>query len=291
MTLYSVDVTIAIVNRLFRIFIMVNVTLVSDLHLDISRHLTMPEGEVLVIAGDACEAKELNHEYHSTKVLPYTGGQFPCYDFFEFECAKYDKVFYVMGNHEHYRGKFWKTKTDLERMLPKNVTVLENQCEEYNGVLFVGATLWTDMNKRDPIILTQIKNYMNDYQMITYRSNDDTYRKMQPTDTVDMHYASKRFIEEAVKSHSDKPVVVITHMGPTYQSVNSKYKSQWSNAAYVSDLSDLILDNPNIKAWCHGHVHNPCDYMVGDTRVLCNPRGYLPWEEGNGFIAGLYFEV
>jgi len=31
--------------------------------------------------------------------------------------------------------------------------------------------------------------------------------------------------------------------------------------------------------------------MVGDTRVMCNPRGYLPWEAGNGFDPSFTFEV
>ncbi len=78
------------------------ISLVSDLHLDISKHLEMPGGDVLIIAGDACEARELVREYHSTKPLPYTGGSFPCYDFFEFECAKYKKVFYVMDFIHNY---------------------------------------------------------------------------------------------------------------------------------------------------------------------------------------------
>lgn len=269
------------------------VQLVSDLHLDISKHLELPGGDVLIIAGDACEARDLVKEYHSTKPLPYTGGSFPCYDFFEFECAKYKKVFYVMGNHEHYHGKFWKTKTELERVLPKNVTLLENQCEVYEGVLFVGATLWTDMNKGDPLTLASMQNYMNDYKVITYHYPQyNAYHKMRPADTVKMHIESKRYIEQKVQEYPDMPVVVITHMGPTHMSINEKYKHDpVSNGAYVSDLSNLILDNPNIKAWVHGHVHDPVDYSVGWCRVLCNPRGYLPWEAGNGFNPAFTFEV
>jgi predicted phosphohydrolase len=268
------------------------VSLVSDLHLDVSNHLELPGGDVLIIAGDACEARELIREHHSTKVLPYTGGAFPCYDFFEFECAKYKKVFYVMGNHEHYHGKFWKTKAELERVMPSNVTILENQCEVYDGVLFIGSTLWTDMNKADPLTLASMKNYMNDYRLITYHYPQyNAYHKMRPEDTVKMHIESKRYIEQKAQEHPDLPVVVITHMAPTFESVHNKYRGELSNGAYASDLSNLILDNPNIKTWVHGHMHDPCDYSVGLCRVLCNPRGYLPWEEGNGFIPGFYFEV
>ena len=132
--------------------------LVSDLHIDISGYQELPGGDVLIIAGDVCEARAATKEFHSTKLLYRLPGSFPCADFFEFECAKYKKVFYVLGNHEHYGGKFWKTKPELEKMMPDNVTILENQCEEYEGVLFVGATLWTDMNRADPLVLAQIAN-------------------------------------------------------------------------------------------------------------------------------------
>ena len=50
------------------------------------------------------------------------------------------------------------------------------------------------------------------------------------------------------------------------------------NCAYFSRLSDFILDHPQIKTWVHGHVHNFTDYMIGDTHVLANPRGYVGYE-------------
>jgi Icc-related predicted phosphoesterase len=90
----------------------------------------------------------------------------------------------------------------------------------------------------------------------------------------------------------DVPVVVITHMAPSFQSVNQKFKHETTtNGGYASELSEFILDHPNIKVWVHGHMHDPVDYKIGDTRILANPRGYMPWEDGNGFEPGLYFEV
>jgi hypothetical protein len=270
------------------------ITLISDLHLDVSGYLDLPGGEVLIIAGDACEAKAIRHDLHQTKPLSDEPQRaFPCSEFWKHECAKYKKVFYVMGNHEHYHGKYWKTYTEIASMIPDNVTLLEDQHEEYEGVVFVGATLWTDMNKSDPVTLSMIKDYMNDFRVITYHYPQyGTYHKMRPMDTVKMHHTSKHYIEKTVKEHADKPVVVITHMGPTHLSINEKYKHEkYTNGAYVSDLSDLILDHPNIKAWVHGHVHDPVDYMIGDTRVMCNPRGYLPYEGDNGFDVNFTFEV
>ena len=50
------------------------------------------------------------------------------------------------------------------------------------------------------------------------------------------------------------------------------------NGAYSSDLSEFILDNPEIKVAVHGHTHDRFNYLVGDTRILCNPRGYKYYE-------------
>ena len=50
------------------------------------------------------------------------------------------------------------------------------------------------------------------------------------------------------------------------------------NGAYSSDLSEFILDRPQIKLWTHGHTHDTFDYMIGTTRIVCNPRGYDGYE-------------
>jgi hypothetical protein len=51
------------------------------------------------------------------------------------------------------------------------------------------------------------------------------------------------------------------------------------NGAYSSSLDEFILDHPQIKLWTHGHTHEDFDYMIGSTRVVCNPRGYVNYEE------------
>jgi hypothetical protein len=77
--------------------------------------------------------------------------------------------------------------------------------------------------------------------------------------------------------------VIITHHAPTSVSIADHYKhDRLMNGAYYSDLSDFILDHPQIKYWTHGHMHNSSDYMVGDCRVICNPRGYFGYETWAG---------
>lgn len=54
--------------------------------------------------------------------------------------------------------------------------------------------------------------------------------------------------------------------------VHPRYNGNQLNAAFVSDLSDLI---PGVDLWLHGHVHDSFDYSVGRCRVVANPAGYV----------------
>ena len=268
------------------------VHLVSDLHLEFG-YQELPGGDVLILAGDICEAKTLRKEFHQTKVVDRVPGAFKAYDFFYSECAKYTKVLYVIGNHEHYHGRFDKTYNELKCMMPENVVLLEKECFEYEGVLFLGATLWTDLNRGDPITVYTMKGFMNDYKVVqNFYADKGLYYKLTPEHTFEEHRKTKEYFKFMLEEKRDMPVVVITHMAPSFASVNEKFKHEsTTNGGYASEMSEFILDHPNIKVWVHGHMHDPVDYKIGDTRVLANPRGYTPWEDGNGFEPGLYFEV
>ena len=54
------------------------------------------------------------------------------------------------------------------------------------------------------------------------------------------------------------------------------------NGAYYSNMTELMFDKKP-ALWVHGHVHASFDYMMGDTRVVCNPRGYVGVDENADF--------
>lgn len=255
------------------------INLVSDLHLEFAEQ-TLPGGDVLVLAGDICEYRSLRTLSNVQK-------------FFDVECAKYKQVFMVLGNHEHYHHKFHKTYDDMKALLPANVTLLENETVEYNGVVFLGATLWTDLNRGDPVTAFTIKGFMNDYKIVqNYYPERGLYYKLTPEWTAEVHKKTLEYFKTVLDQNKDCPVVVITHHAPSFASVNEKFKHETTtNGGYASELGEFILDNPQIRVWCHGHMHDPVDYMIGSTRVLSNPRGYIPWEAGNGFDNNFTFEV
>ena len=266
----------------------------SDLHLEFG-YQSLPGGEVLVLAGDICELASLKKEFHQTRLLDRTPGGFSCWDFFEYECAKYDRVFMVMGNHEHYRGRFDRTYQDLKQILPSNVRLLECEQEEYNGVIFLGGTLWTDCNRNDPITIHTLKFGMNDYRVIKncYKTSEgDVYHKLTPEATVASHRKTLEYFQNILSTSSDRPAVMITHHAPHSMSIDPRFKNEhYMNGGYASNLSEFILDNQNIKLWIHGHCHNRSDYTIGETRVVTNPRGYLGHEDTTSFDPSLFIQL
>ena len=238
----------------------------SDLHLEFGP-FHPGEGEVLVLAGDVCVASD-----------------YWDYDPFFRDCVRnYDKVFYICGNHEHYQGDITETHHILRESLPEGVTLLENESEQYNGVTFAGATLWTDMNRFDHMTMDSAALCMNDYHAIANGDNP-----LRAADTVSHNLNSRRFIEDTA-SLSNTPVFVITHHAPTYQSVQGRYIA--SKHFYAQDMTELVETHPNIKYWAHGHIHHNNDYMVGQCRVISNPRGYHGYEENKSFRRNFTVEI
>jgi Icc-related predicted phosphoesterase len=82
----------------------------------------------------------------------------------------------------------------------------------------------------------------------------------------------------------------MTHHAPSLQSIPDKYKNEFIRVAYASDLEQKILEKQP-QLWVHGHVHESFDYRIGETRVVCNPRGYVMDETNPKFNPSLVVEV
>ena len=277
--------------------------LCSDLHLEFETiELNNTEGaDVLVLSGDICVAKDLafKETIRSEKWM----------EFFTHCSEQFKDVIYIMGNHEHYHGDFAKSYDQLKESLADlpNIHVLEKEFITLGDVTFICGTLWTDMNKEDPNTLYGIKGYMNDYRIIedsgevvhfkvpVYGTKEDgstDYNnivsqefhtrsgKFSPEKSVREHKAMLKVIDEVTKGMVSEKFVVVGHHAPSKMSTKPKYRDDvMVNGAYSSDLSEFILDRPMIKVWTHGHTHDTFDYMVGSTRIVCNPRGYANYED------------
>lgn len=252
--------------------------LMSDLHLEFQGHnpVQFPQADVLVLAGDVLVAEDLRRFTRDDVVLPHEqprGVSAQRYrEFLDDVTTRYAHVVYVAGNHEFYHGKFTQTLDVLrnEAQHYQNLYFLEDSWVDVEDVRFLGGTLWTDCNNHDPHTMLVLQYGMNDYRVIT---NDHAgYTKLRPVHTLQRHVRTRQFIQENIAPKT----VVVTHHAPSSQSVSSEFKDDYDlNGGYASDLTEFILDHPQIAYWCHGHMHHQQDYPVGDyTRVLCNPRGY-----------------
>jgi len=204
---------------------------------------------------------------------------------------RFAAVIYVLGNHEHYRENIDKTANKLKELIEEdsihNVFILEDEFVVFNGVKFIGSTLWSDYNKGDYFSINACKSHMNDFKQIKMGEN---YKQIHPLDIIDIHNRSKEYIDQQAKGN-DK-VVVITHHAPSYESVHTKYlRYNDINGAYASDLTDIMNKNRNIKYWFHGHMHDGVNYAVYDTQVISNPYGYHGYEENGDFKPELVLEI
>jgi len=155
---------------------------------------------------------------------------------------------------------------------------MEDDIKKIDDVVFVGATLWTNMNKRDPLTMQAIPGMMNDY--VNIRNDYRNYARLSALDTVIRHENTLKYFRKVLADHKDEKCVVVGHHSPSFLSLHKGYSNDFHmNGGYHSDLSEFILDHPQVKLWTHGHTHHPFDYMIGDTRIVCNPRGY----EGDGY--------
>jgi hypothetical protein len=265
------------------------IKLVSDLHLEFSDcFINNDEGaDVLILGGDIMIAQDLHDHPEPANTADQaaiangtglgrrqmTAQRFR--DFFKRCSFQFPHVIYIMGNHEFYNGKFYAGIDYMRDEVAKypNITLLEQDMKIIDDVVFVGGTLWTNMNKRDPLTMHAIEGMMNDFRII--RNDKRNYATMSALDVAIRHDKTLGYIKHVVQEHKDKTCVVVGHHSPSFQSVNPIYAHETlMNGGYHSDLSEFIMDHPQIKLWTHGHTHHPFDYVIGETRIVCNPRGY-----------------
>lgn len=233
--------------------------ILSDLHLevaDLTEPLAPPDANVCVMAGDLCRGIDNGVRWLAEHIAP----AMPCV--------------YVAGNHEFYKGSI-KAGLEAGRAAAKdfpNVYFLENDAVTIGGIRFLGATLWTDfqIGGAPEAAMDHARRRMNDYRQIALQKKP--WKRFLPVHAYRLHQDSKAFLARELKS-SPSPTVVVTHHLPHLRSVPERFKGDPTNAAYASDLSEIIEEG-RPALWIHGHMHDSCDYIVSRTRIISNPKGY-----------------
>jgi len=287
------------------------VALCSDLHLEFAdlKLENTENADVLLLSGDICVAKDLMND---NDALAHKSERF--HNFLKQVCSEFPDVIYIMGNHEHYGGDFATTHDILKERLSylTNLHILEKETVKLGDTTFIGGTLWTDMNGGDTSTLHAIKSMMNDFRIVE-NSNKKLFRKvpiykrdennilmvdengvgiqvgtkmkeypakLTPEDVAEEFHKMVDYIGHVIQNDPEGKFVVVGHHAPSKLSTHPRYQNDTlMNGGYSSSLDFFIEDHPQIKLWTHGHTHETFDYVIGETRVVCNPRGYDGYEE------------
>lgn len=231
--------------------------LVSDLHMDaylnrddcIIYDLDPEDCGALIVAGDLSESWYLETRAFSD---------------FEVLCDKYPNVLYILGNHEYYGSTYEETQErfrDLDSRI-SNLFCLDNESVMIDGVSIAATTLWFRDTPMNQIYERQMSDFwqIQEFRSWVYGQNEKSVNFLKEARDIDL---------------------VVTHHLPSHRSVNAKYSHEPTNLYFLCDVSEIMLDM-GPKVWVHGHTHIPCSYQLGDTRVVCNPRGY-PGENSSGY--------
>lgn len=247
------------------------ILVLSDLHLEFA-NLPPPTSEVdvVVLAGDIWKN---DHGIHWARATwPNT------------------EIIYVAGNHEYYRGERNAVLQSLRSAAnDTGVNFLDNDEVIIGDVRFLGATLWTDFKLFGPEKKKEAINTgfygINDFMVINEGMN-----KFTPEESIRLFDESSAWLSSKLDEKFEGKTVVVTHHLPSWRSVAPQYKEDMLSACFASNLDRLLGRS---ELWIHGHTHTNFDYLAEDTRVICNPRGYVQHghAENAEFNAELVIEI
>ena len=250
--------------------------LYSDIHLEFGKFKHFPKDNckdiVLILAGDI-------------------GIGLMARFMIETLCKYYRAVVLVPGNHEYYDQVIDEVDArykNLDEILP-NFHYLQNETVIIDGIRFIGGTMWTSLDNNDYFAKMHAKNNMNDFKVIKYYNADKLPLRFCVDDCIRYHTIFKDFLREELSKPFEKTIVV-THHAPCVLSVADKYRGKILNHAYYEDMTSFMFDENAPKYWCHGHMHNNSNYVIGNTNVIANPRGYIS-ELNSQFDVVIEFEI
>lgn len=265
--------------------------IVSDIHASImgdlwSTPLLIPDADICICAGDISDYISISVDYLRN-------------------IERHMPVVLVLGNHDYYNSSIDFALEKARREINgTKIHLLENQSLEIAGCRFVGATLWTDfaVSVGDDEHIPPEERRHKAFSLVPYQIADfhcitrsDARRPgenglITVREIVERHKASRSFIDHELSKSFGGPTVVVTHHAPLVDSFDPRFHGDVTNAAFGSDLSDLIARRrPSI--WVHGHIHKARDYMADRTRIICNPRGYGRERSTSGFRADFVIDL
>jgi Icc-related predicted phosphoesterase len=294
------------------------IAITSDVHLEFGflDIRNTENADVLILSGDICVAKDLmdvgaalaekSEMYHrffqqacsEFKNVVYVMGNHEHYhgDFAYTETTIRDRLSYLNNFHllekgfvkiddvTFVGGTLW---TDMNNNHDQTIYHVQRRMNDFqvveNSLRMVTRTV--PLYELNPDYTPDGKNggkYATkeggSYIVIGHKRKEEA-STFSPLDAFEDHKKMLGYIQSVIEGKFDEKFVVVGHHAPSRLSTHPRYKyDALMNGAYSSSLDEYIMDHPQIKLWTHGHTHEDFDYMIGTTRIFCNPRGYDGYE-------------
>jgi UDP-2,3-diacylglucosamine pyrophosphatase LpxH len=209
------------------------------------------------------------------------------YKMFIHDCSlRFKHVLVISGNHEYYSNEDNNTTmSDTDDLIinicnqHKNVTYLNNGKftikHDNKQIIFLGSALWSLITKAEREIVKQVSNDLRSIndgdKLITVEKINEIHKR-----NVDWLTASLEEIKNA--NENNTIVVILTHHLPSYKAISPKYRLDKYNSMYASNL-DHIIKKYKPQYWLFGHTHTRININIHDTKLYCNPRGYVLYDD------------
>lgn len=222
--------------------------LISDVHLDhdeqadaafVRDYRNDDQADTVVVAGDVYS----------------TASPRKVSEFLRLLAGMYEHVLYVPGNHDFWCATpAWVVDEMVaETAADTNIHLfMHPQFQTIGAQRFLGGTMWYPAPAP--------------YQM-------QTFIDMRQT-RCDREWFFKehdKFLWELARAVPSD--VVVTHHLPHPGCTPDRFRNNPQDHYFMTNLTDEIL-SVRPKLWLAGHTHDACDFVVGDTRIVINPRAY-----------------
>lgn len=240
-----------------------NIHLMSDLHIeshygDLLAGAGQSEDTLCLVAGDWANGQTLRSGGFANVVNP---NGIP--------------VLAVLGNHDWYELNLQHDAFHLRRAAEMSgVHILDRDIYEFAGWRILGCTLWSNFElygeHTSHLYALEAQNRVNDFRLIRHGLD-----AMSTDDCIRMYRRDYKWLDEQLTESNPARTIVMTHFAPHKRSVHPAYQGPSSiplNPYFCNNTGLIEKHQPAL--WVHGHTHQRSDYTIGNTRVMCNPRGY-----------------
>ena len=177
---------------------------------------------------------------------------------------------YLIGNEvKQYNFNSFNRLAELKKEIEKidNITFLDGEKIEYEGITFWGSGLWYDV-----LSISHWANYMNDARYIYDR--EEPYKIVIPYDYYPIQFnfnTSELYEKEYGKiKQLDKANVIISHIPP----ISFNFSGDMGDNYFFVPYGEEIIEKIKPKIWIFGHIHTKRYKKFSGCKLICNPLGY-----------------